>query len=321
MTDHTTAAQAAAQILTYLGFAQAVSMEPGVDRRRDHIQTLIESALLYKLRAPVADERDAARYRVLRIHTAPLRLAESMGIPRKQVKRSDDPAARVDEMCDAALASAPQACPTDVCQAGKADGVLCANDECDRANGVRPASAPVAGEARPTDWQAALRISELPEVDEVLGIFCNDGTQDNAVGLVQAILDAAPKASTVAGQVVAWMHEEDQNRVISAQQKAQAERDGGAYASSLRPYTIALGCLPAPQASVAAPAIGSNLINAACWKFVEAAVYAAVCHVLSAQSAEKPATSATSTASGPRQARVSGLPKTGNHNDGGSVYE
>ncbi|OAE72571.1 hypothetical protein A7J71_11165 [Achromobacter insolitus] len=43
---------------------------------------------------------------------------------------------------------APQACPTDVCQAGKADGVLCANDECDRANGVRPASAPVAGEAK-----------------------------------------------------------------------------------------------------------------------------------------------------------------------------
>lgn len=52
-------------------------------------------------------------------------------------------------LMDAALASAPvapQACPTDVCQAGKADGVLCANDECDRANGVRPASAPVAGE-------------------------------------------------------------------------------------------------------------------------------------------------------------------------------
>ncbi|MGW8304320.1 MAG: hypothetical protein ACWGIK_00650 [Achromobacter pulmonis] len=50
------------------------------------------------------------------------------------------------------LASAPvaderTACPTDVCQAGRADGVLCANDECDRASGVRPASAPVAGEA------------------------------------------------------------------------------------------------------------------------------------------------------------------------------
>ena len=48
---------------------------------------------------------------------------------------------------------APQACPTDVCQAAKADGVLCANDECDRANGVRPASAPVAGEVQPVAWR------------------------------------------------------------------------------------------------------------------------------------------------------------------------
>lgn len=56
--------------------------------------------------APAAgDALDAARYRFLRRNTAPLRLAEQMGIPRKQVKRSDDPAARVDEMCDAALAA------------------------------------------------------------------------------------------------------------------------------------------------------------------------------------------------------------------------
>ncbi|MFY1954931.1 dATP/dGTP pyrophosphohydrolase domain-containing protein [Achromobacter xylosoxidans] len=60
------------------------------------------------------------------------------------------------DIARAALASAPAdertACATDVCQAGRADGVLCANDECDLANGVRPASAPVAGEAqRPTD--------------------------------------------------------------------------------------------------------------------------------------------------------------------------
>lgn len=33
----------------------------------------------------------------------------------------------------------PAHCPTDVCQAAKSDGILCANDECDRANGVRPA--------------------------------------------------------------------------------------------------------------------------------------------------------------------------------------
>ncbi len=60
---------------------------------------------------------------------------------------------------------------------------------------------------------------------------------------------AAPQASTVAGEAVAWMHAEDPARVVSALQKATSERDGGAYASSLRPYTIPLGRLAAPQAS------------------------------------------------------------------------
>lgn len=59
MTPCPTAAELAAKILTDLGFAQAVIAEPGADRRRDHIQSLIESALLSKLRAPVADERAA----------------------------------------------------------------------------------------------------------------------------------------------------------------------------------------------------------------------------------------------------------------------
>jgi len=60
---------------------------------------------------------------------------------------------------------------------------------------ISGASAPVAGEARPTDRQEALRITELPDVDEALATFCSDGTQDNAVGLVLAILSAAPQAS------------------------------------------------------------------------------------------------------------------------------
>lgn len=66
MTDQNNAAQAAGIILTYLGFAQAMSMEPGVDRRRDHIQSLIESTLLSQLRAegvqagePVTDAQEA----------------------------------------------------------------------------------------------------------------------------------------------------------------------------------------------------------------------------------------------------------------------
>lgn len=54
------AAQAAGKILTYLGFAQAMSMEPGVDRRRDHIQSLIESTLLSELRAEGVQAGDPA---------------------------------------------------------------------------------------------------------------------------------------------------------------------------------------------------------------------------------------------------------------------
>ncbi|WP_454677497.1 hypothetical protein [Achromobacter marplatensis] len=59
----------------------------------------------------------------------------------------------------------------------------------------KPADAPVAGEASSTDWQNALRIAELPEVDEALANFCDDSTLDNAVGLVLAVLGAAPQAS------------------------------------------------------------------------------------------------------------------------------
>lgn len=66
--------------------------------------------------------------------------------------------------------------------------------------------------------------------------------------------DAAP----VAGEAQAWMHENDPTRVISAQQKAQAERDGGAYASSLRPYTIPLSRDAAPQASSAPVAFSKD---------------------------------------------------------------
>ena len=38
----------------------------------------------------------------------------------------------------------------------------------------------------------------------------------------------------------AWRHEEDPDRVISASQKDQALRDGGASASSVRAYTFPL---------------------------------------------------------------------------------
>lgn len=40
------------------------------------------------------------------------------------------------------------------------------------------------------------------------------------------------------GEPVAWVHEEDPSRVISASQKATALRDQGASGSSVRPYSV-----------------------------------------------------------------------------------
>jgi len=51
---------------------------------------------------------------------------------------------------------------------------------------------------------------------------------------------------------IAWVHEEDSTRVISASQKAIALRDGGASASSVRPYSIAAFEHAAPQPSAKA---------------------------------------------------------------------
>ena len=69
----------------------------------------------------------------------------------------------------------------------------------------------------------------------------------------RAMLAAAPEAPAQAEQVPkAWMHEEDPYRVISDVQKQQAIRDGGASASSVRPYSIAL---VAPEAPAQASAV------------------------------------------------------------------
>lgn len=54
---------------------------------------------------------------------------------------------------------------------------------------------------------------------------------------------AAPQHQAGASKQIdvrAWEHEGDPTRVISAAQKAQAERDGGASASSVRPYSVPL---------------------------------------------------------------------------------
>ena len=55
------------------------------------------------------------------------------------------------------------------------------------------------------------------------------------------VLDVIYAATKAGGaQIAAWAHEEDPARVISAAQKAQAERDGDASASSVKPYSVPL---------------------------------------------------------------------------------
>lgn len=52
-------------------------------------------------------------------------------------------------------------------------------------------------------WHDCLAISELPAVDEALAALVADGTEDNAVGLVQAVIDAAAPPSELK-QVRVW---------------------------------------------------------------------------------------------------------------------
>ncbi|WP_454697182.1 hypothetical protein [Achromobacter aegrifaciens] len=95
--------------------------------------------------------------------------------------------------------------------------------------------------------QPELTDEEIKEIESSVGGTFGLGPVPFARAIIAAML--SKQRASDAAQAVAWMHEEDETRVISAQQKAQAERDGGAYASSLRPYTIALGRISLPQAS------------------------------------------------------------------------
>lgn len=93
-------------------------------------------------------------------------------------------------------------------------------------------------------------------------VIAYERTKDGTIaGAYRAMLAAAPEAPAQAEQVPkAWMHEEDPYRVISDVQKQQAIRDGGASASSVRPYSIAL---VAPEAPAQAP-IDMVLLCPAC---------------------------------------------------------
>ncbi|WP_313064705.1 hypothetical protein [Achromobacter animicus] len=201
----------------------------------------VESAMLSKLRAPVADAPEAF---------------ENAWKNRPYLITGDTDKDKARRWWDAGRAAPSVA-------ALAKDPFLAA-----RAWREPTANAPVAGEAPPTDCQNALRIAELPEVDEALAVFCNDGTLDNAVGLVQAILDAAPQVSD--------------------------------------------GVLPAPCHDLRYHdqyRIGWNRCLDACRA------------ALSAQPAEKPATSAPSPAASQRQAMIPASRESGNsHTDGGAVY-
>jgi hypothetical protein len=73
----------------------------------------------------------------------------------------------------------PDACGPLVCKAAKDDGVICADDECDRVNGVRPASS-VATPPSDAAREALREITEACEAD--CGVPAADDEDDEAVG-------------------------------------------------------------------------------------------------------------------------------------------
>ncbi|WP_238877090.1 hypothetical protein [Achromobacter xylosoxidans] len=120
---------------------------------------------LSKLRAPVADERAQHDNWYSRTHMHEYSRDATWRGWKARAALASSPAV-------------PKACPTDVCQAGKADGVLCANDECDRANGVRLASAPVA----PTTDRAMLQ-SVLQDLEKSESVCPRCGHSDSCADM------------------------------------------------------------------------------------------------------------------------------------------
>jgi len=57
----------------------------------------------------------------------------------------------------------------------------------------------------------------------------------------------ASPATVAQPMAIAWVHESDPRSVISASQKKQALRDGGASASSVKPYSVAAYAQPCPS--------------------------------------------------------------------------
>lgn len=72
---------------------------------------------------------------------------------------------------------------------------------------------------------------------------CITAPDEDLIAFARQVLAAAgmsAEGGEAKSEPQAWQHEEDPDRVISAAQKTQALKDGGASASSVKPYSIAL---------------------------------------------------------------------------------
>lgn len=176
------------------------------------------------VRAPVADESPIRRALV-----AASNYIDTLGGDSKTYR--------------AALESAPvvpQACPTDVCQAAKADGVLCANDECDRSSSVRPASAPVADERAlpplPAAWGSAINDAGDGHVD----LYSAEQMQEYArahAGAVRSVLASA--AAIDAGELPPLPVPAIEGSVLSPQHKIAYSAPVHFTADQMRDYARA----------------------------------------------------------------------------------
>jgi hypothetical protein len=64
---------------------------------------------------------------------------------------------------------------------------------------------------------------------------------------IKQALTALAQLEAMVGEPVAWVHEDDPHRVISAATKVGAEKDGGAIASTTKPYSIPAFAAPVAQ--------------------------------------------------------------------------
>lgn len=100
------------------------------------------------------------------------------------------------------------------------------------------------------DFEAWARSERLPVFREGEGYAWHDVNLRWEGWQARTTLPSTSTDGAQAGFVLvpaAWQHATDSARVISASQKKQAERDGGASASSVRPYITPLYAAAYPK--------------------------------------------------------------------------